>query len=59
MGLRGDIQELINMASRENVSNTPDYILAGYLITCLEAFEAATVLRDEHRNEQYKEMDPL
>ena len=31
----------------ENGSNTPDYILANYLIACLVAFDAATTLRAE------------
>ncbi len=31
----------INIQSRENGSNTPDYILARYLEGCLQAFEVA------------------
>ena len=41
------IEDLINRQSRENESNTPDFILAKYLLTCLEAFEEATRSRDE------------
>lgn len=40
------IRDEINKASRENDSNTPDYILAEYLITCLVAFERAVQKRD-------------
>ncbi|KKL26176.1 hypothetical protein LCGC14_2397950 [marine sediment metagenome] len=41
-----DLKELINKSCIENVSNTPDYILATYLSRCLEAFEDATRCRD-------------
>ena len=33
---------LINKYSLENKSNTPDYILADYLIDCLSIFNACT-----------------
>ena len=32
----------------ETRSNTPDFILARYLTDCLEAFDRATVRRDEY-----------
>ena len=35
-----------NKHSRENASNTPDFILAAYLKACLEAFEVATIDRE-------------
>lgn len=41
-----DIRIALNRASRENESNTPDHVLATYLLSCLEAFEAATEARD-------------
>lgn len=37
----------INMNNRENVSNTPDYILAAYLMDCLRAYEKAHNTRAE------------
>lgn len=40
--LKREIEAAINRASRENASNTPDFILAEYLMVCLEAFERAT-----------------
>lgn len=46
MSLKKDIKEAINKASAENLSNTPDFILAGYLMMCLDAFESATKERD-------------
>ncbi|MDD5589072.1 MAG: hypothetical protein PHP92_03410 [Candidatus Nanoarchaeia archaeon] len=38
-GLRQDIERAINMNSGENESNTPDFILAKYLVACLRAFD--------------------
>ncbi len=37
----------INCASAENVSDTPDFILAEFLTECLDAFDKATKTRDE------------
>lgn len=41
------IAEAINSVSRENESNTPDYILAEMLVDHLEAFEYASLKREE------------
>lgn len=41
-----ELTELINKHSAENGSNTPDFILAEYLIGCLVAFNLATKERD-------------
>jgi hypothetical protein len=46
VSLRDDIQSVINQHSRENASNTPDYLLAGFLIACLQAFELGVIQRD-------------
>ena len=40
--LAEDLTALLNRHSRENQSDTPDFILATYLERCLEAFEAAS-----------------
>lgn len=40
-----ELSSLLNKHSRENQSDTPDYILATYLMSCLEAFETATAYR--------------
>ena len=37
---------LINEYSKENESNTPDFILANYLSNCLRAFTEATQQRE-------------
>lgn len=53
---RGDFQRelegLLNRHSKENGSNTPDFILSVYLMSCLEAFDHAV----NHRNHWYGEM---
>lgn len=45
-GLEKQLSELLNSESRENESNTPDFILAEYLINCLNAFELANNKRE-------------
>lgn len=47
MSLEEEIRSVINSHSRENVSDTPDFILAQYLINCLEAFEQASNHRQQ------------
>ena len=36
-----ELQVLVNAHSIENESNTPDFVLANYLIDCLKAYENA------------------
>lgn len=42
---RKELESLINRHSKENGSNTPDFILAEYLSSCLEAFDRAVKAR--------------
>lgn len=46
MDLRTRIERAINACSAENGSNTPDFILAGYIMDCLAAFDRATERRE-------------
>jgi len=46
-----ELRGLINKHSRENESNTPDFILAQYMETCLNAFGEAVTARDKWYNE--------
>lgn len=46
VGLREEIAVAINRVSAENGSNTPDFILADYLVKCLAAFDSAANARD-------------
>lgn len=45
--LRSEIESAINRASAENGSNTPDFILAEYLMDCLSAFDKASNAREK------------
>lgn len=45
--LRGTMESILNIASAENGSNTPDFILAQYLLRCLEAFDEAVNAREK------------
>ena len=44
--LEKEISDLLNRHSRENRSDTPDFILAKYLMGCLKNFEATFKRRD-------------
>lgn len=46
MSLFTDLQSAINRNSAEKGSNTPDFILAEYLVSCLRAFDAAIQARE-------------
>ena len=41
-----ELEQLINRHSKENRSNTPDWVLASYLVRCLEAFDNCINLRE-------------
>lgn len=41
------LETLINKYSQENTSDTPDFILAEYMQSCLSAYEVAVTRRDE------------
>lgn len=43
-----ELRALINKYSMENGSMTPDFILAGYLKACLEAFNFAMISRERY-----------
>jgi hypothetical protein len=44
---RKELESLINRYSKENGSNTPDFILAEYLDNCLESFDSALQKREK------------
>jgi hypothetical protein len=44
--LRQKLESLLNEHSRENVSDTPDFVLAEYLTDCLAAFDKAVRERE-------------
>lgn len=45
MTFQQELSLLINMHSKENGSNTPDFILARYMYDCLKAFDNASLAR--------------
>jgi hypothetical protein len=44
---RKKLEELINRESMENGCNCPDFILADYLMRCLETFDISVKTRDK------------
>lgn len=44
---RSKLCSLLNSFSKENNSNTPDWILRNFICNSLKAFDAATLQRDE------------
>lgn len=44
--LEKELSALLNKHSVENDSNTPDFVLATYLLNCLKAFGEAIKRRD-------------
>ena len=45
--LRRELARTLNRHSAENKSNTPDFILAQFLIEAIRAFDAAVTARDQ------------
>ena len=50
-----ELQGLINKYSKENGSNTPDYILANYLFGCLKNWNVHVM----HRSDWYGNVDKI
>jgi hypothetical protein len=46
MSFRSELEALLNHHSMENGSNTPDFILADYMTSCLRSFDLAVKRRD-------------
>jgi hypothetical protein len=44
--LLDQFERVLNGANRENVSNTPDWVLAAFLLDALRSFETASKRRD-------------
>ena len=44
---REALTQLLNQYSKENSSNTPDYLLANFLIGCMDVFDLTVRRRDE------------
>lgn len=55
---KDELKDLINKHSKENGSDTPDFILADYLVACLEAFDSAALQKREYEGRAKKEVSP-
>ena len=54
-----ELEQLVNRYCRENESNTPDFILAEYMLDALSAFERASLARERWYGRSLKiEFDP-
>lgn len=42
-----ELESLINRYNKENESNTPDFLLAGYLADCMVAYKNVVKKRDQ------------
>lgn len=42
-----DLEHIINKHCKENDSNTPDFLLAKYMLGCLEVYNTAVKARDK------------
>ncbi len=49
-----DLEEVINKHSMENGSNTPDFILAHYLVDCLKSFNKTSKAREKWYGKELK-----
>lgn len=49
-----ELTSLLNRYSKENDSDTPDYVLAGYLIGCLRNFNCAIGNKNNHEGRKRK-----
>ena len=56
---RKELKELINYHIMENGSNTPDFMLADYLIECLEAYNKITKDRETWYGREPKLVDNI
>jgi len=53
--LKDDLAELLNQHSMEQASETPDYVLAEYMLGCLYTYEKAIVGKELFWDKQEKE----
>jgi hypothetical protein len=51
---RSDLASVLNRHCRENYSNTPDFILAEYLICCLKAYEEIHKRRENWYGREFR-----
>ena len=49
-----ELKSLLNRYSKENASDTPDFLLADYLIRCLDNWNVSVVRREEWYGRNHK-----
>ena len=54
---RKKVENLINIHSLENGSDTPDFILSQYLVDCLQAYDKALQSREDWYGRGIKHKD--
>ena len=59
MSFQDELRSLINRYSRENKSNTPDFILVDYITDSLNAFDKATNEREKWYGRRSKLRPPV
>ena len=59
LSLEGELREVINRHSAENGSDTPDFILAQFLLGCLNVFDSAVRRREDWYGRKPQPADPL
>jgi len=52
--LRAELESSINRCSAESGSDTPDFVLAAYLLKCLSAFDTAVLAREGYYGRERK-----
>ena len=56
---RQELTDLLNRHSMENNSNTPDFLLAEYIVDCLRAFDMAVSQRSKWMGFDQSAQHPL
>jgi hypothetical protein len=62
MTFHDELRQLINRHSQENISNTPDFILAQFMLSSLIAFDTAVLAREKWYGQATKRklmLDPV
>ena len=55
---RAELEVIINKYSMENSSNTPDWIIADYLVSCLDSFNRSVGAREKWYDKEPEEIRP-
>lgn len=59
MSFRVELEHLINKHSKENGSDTPDFILADYLVDCIGVFDKTIQVREKWYGREKQEITKI